>query len=189
MPTRRLTGAFYRRPVLTVAADLPGRVLCRRVAFGRVLRGAIVEVEAYGGEDDRASHARFGPTDRNRPMYAAGGRAYVYLIYGMHHCFNVVTGSAGLPEAVLVRAANPPTRVSASGPGRLCRAFEIDRTANECSLLGRDLWLEEGDPPPSSEILATPRVGVDYAGAWSRVPYRFVVRGHPCASGPKRLNR
>lgn len=188
MRTRRLTLRFYRRETLEVGRDLLGRVLCRRIARGKVLRARIVEVEAYDGPDDRASHARCGPTPRNAPMFAAGGIAYVYLIYGMHFCLNVVTGERAYPAAVLIRAAESPSAaLSASGPGRLCRAFAIDRRLDGCSLGGRELWLEQGEPVADREVRRTPRIGVDYAGEWARKRYRFVLRGHPSVSGPRRL--
>ncbi len=184
----RLRQRFYRRDALEVARDLLGRVLCRRVAPRRVLRGRIVEVEAYDGPQDRASHAHRGPTRRNAPMFAAGGIAYVYLIYGMHDCLNIVTGERDYPAAILIRATEPPAGgASATGPGRLCRAFGIDRALDGCSLASRDLWLEAGAAVRDREVRRTPRVGVDYAGEWAERPYRFVVRGHPALSGPRRL--
>jgi DNA-3-methyladenine glycosylase len=185
---RRLTRPFYRRPALTVARDLLGRSLCRRVGPRRVLRGRIVEVEAYDGPEDRASHARFGPTPRNAPMFRAGGIAYVYLIYGIHHCLNVVTGPSGYPAAVLIRAVDlgEPSG-SASGPGRLTRRFGIGREHDGVSLLGREVWLEEGDPVTDDRVLRTSRIGVEYAGAWATAPYRFAIDGHRAVSGPAGL--
>jgi DNA-3-methyladenine glycosylase len=171
---------------LEVARDLLGRVLCRRRAHGAVLRGRIVEVEAYDGPDDRASHAHRGKTARNAPMFEAGGLAYVYQVYGVNHCLNVVTGERDYPAAVLIRATeSPPGGASASGPGRLCRAFRIDRALDGCSLLGSELWLEEGTPVADREVRRTPRIGVGYAGAWARRRLRLVIRGHPDASGPR----
>ncbi len=185
--TPRLLAGFYRRPTLEVAADLLGRVLCRR-HDGRTLRGRIVEVEAYDGPQDRASHASRGPTPRNAVMFEPGGRAYVYLIYGMHHCLNVVTGERGYPAAILLRATEAPrTGVTASGPGRLTRAFAVDRELDGSSFLGRRLWIEEGQPVARARIRRTPRIGVDYAGAWARRRYRFVIRGHDDLSGPASL--
>jgi DNA-3-methyladenine glycosylase len=182
--SRRLTLAFYRRGTLETARDLLGRVLCRRLADGTVLRGRIVEVEAYDGPEDRASHASRGRTRRNAPMFEAGGVAYVYLVYGMHHCLNVVTGSAGYPAAVLLRATEPPVEgVSASGPGRLTRAFRIDRTLDGASLRGPELWLERGEPVGDGNVRRTARIGVHYAGPWARKPYRFLIRDHPRVSG------
>ena len=176
MSRARLPLAFYRRPTLVVARDLLGRVLCRRLDDGSVLRGRITEVEAYDGPRDKASHAFRGRTPRNTPMFAAGGIAYVYLVYGMHHCLNVVTGERDYPAAVLIRSAESPRRgVSASGPGRLTRVYEIDRTFDGLSLAGRRLWLERGVPVGDGAVSRTARIGVDYAGAWARRKYRFVV--------------
>ncbi len=182
---KRLGVRFYRRDTLEVARDLLGRVLCRRLADGTVLRGRLLEVEAYDGPDDRASHAHRGRTPRNAPMFEAGGIAYVYFVYGMHHCLNVVTGREGYPAAVLLRAAEAPDGApSASGPGRLTRAFRIDRALDGAPLTGRDLWLEEGEAVPDRAVRRTPRIGVAYAGAWARKPYRFVVT--PGRTGSRR---
>lgn len=186
--SRRLRRAFYARGTLEVARDLLGRTLCRRLPDGTVLRGRIVEVEAYDGPTDGASHARRGLTRRTAPMFEAGGIAYVYRIYGMHHCLNVVTGKRGYPAAVLLRATEPPAAtLSASGPGRLCNAFRVDLSLGGAMLTGRALWLEEGDPVGGRQVRRTPRIGVAYAGAWADRRYRFVIAGHPAASGPRSL--
>lgn len=187
MRLQRLGRAFFRREAGEVARDLLGRALCRRLPDGTVLRGRLVEVEAYDGPADRASHAFRGRTERNRWMFEAGGLAYVYLVYGMHHCLNVVTGEAGYPAAVLLRAAESPNGRSASGPGRLTRAFSVDRSLDGASFLGGALWLEAGVPVADRMIRATRRIGVAYAGASARRRLRFVVRGHPDASGPKAM--
>jgi DNA-3-methyladenine glycosylase len=189
---KRLPPSFYRRDTLEVARDLLGRVVCRRVEHtGRVLRGRIVEVEAYDGPNDRASHAHRGRTARNAAMFEAGGIAYVYRIYGVHHCLNVVSGERGYPAAVLIRATEPPDGAPATGPGCVCRAFAIDRRLDGESLLeGRELWLEEGSPiADEREVRRTPRIGMGgSAGAWwARRAFRLVVRGHPAVSGPRRL--
>jgi DNA-3-methyladenine glycosylase len=184
----RLPRSFYRRDTLAVARDLLGRTLCRRRGGGEVLRGRIVEVEAYDGPDDRASHAHRGRTARNAAMFEAGGIAYVYQIYGMHFCLNVVTGGAGYPAAVLLRACEGPVDdLSASGPGRLCRAFGIDRSLDGCALVGPELWIEAGQPVADAAVRRTPRIGVHYAGEWVRRPYRLVLRGHAAVSGPRRM--
>jgi len=184
----RLPASFYGRPALSVARDLLGTVLCRRRDDGLVLRGRLVEVEAYDGFGDRASHAYRGLTPRNRWMFEDGGLAYVYLIYGMHHCVNIVTDVAGHPAAVLLRAAEgPEPGVSASGPGRLTKAFGIDRTLDGSSFLSGPLWLEAGAPVPDRAVRRTRRIGVEYAGPSAAKRYRFVIRGHPDVSGPKAL--
>ena len=116
--------------------------------------------------------------------------AYVYLVYGVHHCLNVVTGSEGHPSAILLRAAEPPAEgLSASGPGRLTRAFHVDRSLDRASFSGPHLWLEAGEPPPPRMIGRTRRIGVDYAGPWARRRFRYVIRRHPALSGPRALNR
>jgi len=185
---KRLRKGFYRRDVLEVARDLLGCELCRRLPGGTVLRGRIVEVEAYDGPQDRACHAHRGRTRRNAAMFEAGGVAYVFQIYGLYHCLNVVTGERDYPAAVLLRATEPPAGDgSASGPGRVCRAFGIDRQLDGVTLAGRELWLEEGEALDEPRVRRTARIGVDYAGAWARRRYRFVIRHHPEASGPRRL--
>ena len=191
MSRQRLGHAFYRRDTLRVARDLLGSFLCRRLAGGTVLRGRLVEVEAYDGPRDRASHAWRGLSPRNAPMFEEGGIAYVYLVYGVHHCLNVVAGPEGYPAAVLLRAAEVPDgAASASGPGRLTRAFRVDRSLDGASLGGPDLWLEEGEAIADLQVGRTARIGVSSAGApWSRRRLRFVIRGHPELSGSASLNR
>ena len=190
MQSRRLPLRFYRRPVREVCRDLLGRTLCRRLPRGRVLRGRIVEVEAYDGFEDRASHASRGRTERNAPMFEVGGIAYVYLVYGVHHCLNIVTGEAGYPAAILFRATESPLAgISASGPGRLTKVFQVDRRQNGLSLAGRELWLEEGRPVANGRVRRTPRIGVDYAGSCAQRLFRYVIADHPSLSGPRRLNR
>ena len=181
-----MRASFYRRPALVVARDLLGRTLCRELPDGTVLRGRLVEVEAYDGPGDRASHAFRGRTARNRWMFEAGGLAYVYLVYGMHHCLNIVTGDAGDPAAILLRAAESPNGTSASGPGRLTRAFAVDRALDGASFLTGPLWLEAGSPSPIAASAG--RAG---SASTTRAPrasrrYRFIIAGHPDVSGPAR---
>ena len=185
MTGRRLGAAFFRRPATEVARDLLGRTLCRRLPDGTVLRGRITEVEAYLGERDLASHARFGLTKRNRFMWEPGGRAYVYLVYGMHHCMNVVTGPGGEAQAVLLRAATSPNGAKATGPALLTKAFSIDRTLDGASFLerGSPVWLEDGEPVADRAVKRTARIGVDYAGAWAKRKLRLLWVP-PKASGP-----
>lgn len=169
----RLDRDFYRRGTVEVARDLLGTWLCRRTSDGRVLRGRILDVEAYDGPRDRASHAFRGLTRRNAPMFEAGGIAYVYLVYGMHHCLNVVTGPEGYPAAVLLRGAESPNGLPAQGPGRLTRAFDVDRALDGASLLDQEIWLEAGPAVGDAEVRRGPRIGVDYAGWWARRHLRF----------------
>lgn len=174
-----LPRAFYDRPALAVARDLLGMVLVRDGPLGRQA-GRIVEVEAYDGPDDRASHARSGPTGRARVMFGPPGHAYVYLIYGLHHCLNVVTGPPGYPAAILVRALEPLEGLSerTNGPGLLCRALAIDRRLDGADLTGPDLWLEDrGLAVPDAAVVARPRVGIHFAGEpWAALPWRLYER-------------
>lgn len=179
---RRLPRDFYAQPCLTVARALIGKHLCHRIGR-KILSGRIVETEAYIGEEDRASHARFGRTKRASIMFGPPGHAYVFLIYGMYECFNVVTEPDGQPAAVLVRAVEPADGVTGStdGPGKLTRALAISRAHNGIDLTGARLWLEDrGDP--EVKVLATPRIGVDYAGEWATRPWRFIDPASPCLS-------
>jgi DNA-3-methyladenine glycosylase len=179
--------AFFRRPAPVVARALLGKVLVR--VDGGVTRAArLVEVEAYHGPRDRASHARRGPTRRAAVMYGPPGVAYVYLIYGRSHCLNVVTGEPGEPSAVLLRAAEPLTGClhATRGPGNLCRALGVTRARHDgMDLGGAELFLLDA-PPPAGRVVATPRVGVASAGpAWARRRWRFLVAGSPWVSGPR----
>lgn len=159
------------RPVLEVAPDLVGRVLVVQTSLG-VKRYRIVEVEAYDGECDLACHASRGRTPRTETMYLSGGHVYVYLVYGMHHMLNIVTGDADYPAAVLIRGVE-----GISGPGRVTKRLGITREHNG-RMLGKDLgiWVEEGEKVYEECIKRTPRVGVDYAEEWKDAPYRFVVK-------------
>ena len=175
-----LPRGFYDRKTVTVARDLLGRTLVHGER-----RGRIVEVEAYVGEHDLACHASRGRTKRTAVMFGPAGHAYVYLIYGMHHCFNVVTEPEGHASAVLVRAVAPLAGLAGSGrgPGRLCRAMGIDRALDGHDLTGGALHLLVGEPVLSWRIAKSPRIGVDYAGAWAARPLRFYVRDDPNVSG------
>ena len=176
---RRLGRDDYARPTLDVARDLLGCWLVHETPDGR-FDGRIVETEAYVGLDDLASHASKGRTARTELMFGPPGHAYVYLIYGMHNCFNVVARDDEIAGAVLVRALEPGPAVSGrtDGPGRLCRALGIDRRHNGLDLTSAEgsLWLERrpNDPPPGP-IEASPRIGVAYAGEWASRPWHFSV--------------
>lgn len=177
-----LPRSFYNRPTLTVAKQLLGKMLCRRIGK-KILRAAITEVEAYVGPEDRASHASRGKTKRNAPMFGSPGYAYVYLIYGMYWCLNIVTEREEYPAAVLIRAVE-----DVNGPGRLCRAFAITGALNGADITKRkELWIESD---PSYEVRlrtidATPRIGVDYAGAWKKKKWRFLYRHERSSSRPR----
>ena len=165
---------FYAQDTLVVAQALIGMRLLHRVG-GETRIGRIVETEAYQGPEDRAAHSARGRTPRNAVMFGAPGHAYVYLIYGIWHCVNVVTRDAGIPHAVLVRAVEPLQHIEAKtqGPGLLCRAMGIDLAVNGIDLLGDRLWLEAETQAPTSVINSSPRIGVDYAGEWAERAWRF----------------
>lgn len=141
------------------------------------MAGLIVEVEAYVGPHDLACHASRGRTRRTDVLFGRPGIAYVYLIYGMYHCLNVVTEREGFPAAILIRAVEhrDAPSILIDGPGRVCRAFHIDLSLNRWDLtLGEGLWLEDrGEPITDADVLTAPRIGVDYAGEWAAKPFRF----------------
>ncbi|GAA0781387.1 DNA-3-methyladenine glycosylase [Castellaniella ginsengisoli] len=182
---QRLDRAFYDRPAEIVARDLLGRLLVHALPDG-LRAGRIVEVEAYLGPGDLAAHTSRGRTARTKAMFGPPGHAYIYLIYGMHHCMNVVTGPEGSGTAVLLRALAPVQGLDAStsGPGRLCRAMGVTRDHYGIDLCGDTLWLARDEAPAPAEIAASPRIGVDYAGEWAAKPLRFFVPGHPAVSRP-----
>ena len=194
----RLGRAFYARPSATVARDLLGRILVREVE-GRRLAVRIVETEAYA-QDDPASHSFRGRTPRNATMFGPPGHAYVYFVYGMHWCVNVVTGSSGEGSAVLIRAGEPLEGVDAMaeargiadperlcrGPANLARALGIDGSLDGADLLRGDggLHVHAGSPPPPGDVRATPRIGIREG---VELPWRFVVGGDRWASRPTRM--
>jgi len=176
-PTRRvLPRIYFNRPTVTVARSLIGKYLVREID-GRILVGKIVEIEAYVGPQDKACHASKGRTQRTDVMFGPAGVAYVYLIYGMYHCLNVVTEREEFPAAVLIRAIEIDGELI-DGPGRLCRTLQIDRRLNRADLTtGESLWLEDrGVLVEKGDVEAYPRVGVDYAGEWAKKPWRFRLR-------------
>ena len=176
---------FYARPAIEVAPELLGRYLVRTVA-GEERVGRIVEVEAYLGAHDRAAHSSKGVTPRTRVMFGPPGHAYVYLIYGMHHCMNVVVDREGEGAAILIRALEPVHGIDArtQGPALLCKALDIDRRLDACDLSGPELYLAEPDTMPAFKVARRPRIGVDYAGAWARRLLRFYIQGNSCVSRP-----
>ena len=198
----RLESAFYdRASVVAVARDLLGKVLVTEFE-GQRTSGRIVEVEAYNGVVDRASHAFGGRrTRRTEVMYSPGGLAYVYLIYGIHHLFNVVTNRRDVPHAVLVRALEPmegipvmldrmrkpkPDYSLTRGPGNLSRAMGLMTIHSGTSLFGELIWIgDDGFRLRRADVGATPRIGVDYAGEDAALLYRFFIKGNPYVSGPK----
>ena len=201
---RPLPAAAVSGAAVATARGLLGALLVRDDDGGRRV-GRIVETEAYAGPEDQASHARAGRTSRTAVMFGPAGRAYVYLVYGMHHCLNVVCGPEGQAAAVLVRALEPITGQAtmrerrgrtaeaderlAAGPARACQALDVDRSFTGTDLLapGR-LWLAApAAPVAEAEVLTGPRIGVGYAGPeWAARPWRFGVAGSPALSHPFR---
>ena len=176
-PTQRvLPRIYFNRPTVTVARSLIGKYVVREID-GRILAGKILEVEAYVGPQDKACHASKGRTQRTEVLFGPPGVAYVYLIYGMYHCLNVVTEREEFPSAVLIRAIEIDGELI-DGPGRLCRALQIDRRLNRVDLTtGESLWFEDrGALVKRGAVEAHPRIGVDYAGEWAKKPWRFRLR-------------
>lgn len=178
-----LSRDFYNRDTIQVAHELLGKLLVHHVDDEARI-GKIVEVEAYLGPHDLAAHTSKGQTPRTRAMFGPPGHAYVYLIYGMHHCMNVVTEPDGTGAAVLLRALEPVANlaISASGPGRLCKAMGIDKSHYGHDLCSPTLFIAENPTLEPVHIVERPRVGVDYAGAWATKPLRFYIEGNPYIS-------
>lgn len=197
--------AFYNRSdVIQIARDLIGKVICTEFE-GKLTLARIVETEAYNGTVDKASHAYGGRnTKRTSVMFGHPGHAYVYLCYGIHHLFNVVTNSHGTPHAVLIRAAEPlegietmllrtgkqiPDFTLTRGPGNVSRALGIHSRHTGLSLLESPIWIADDkwkiDP---MEIIITPRIGVAYAAEDAFLPYRFLIKNNKYVSGNRKQN-
>ena len=194
----KLPESFYERTNVTkIARELLGKSLFTRIS-GVLTAGIIVETEAYSWKE-KGCHAYGGKlTPRNKIMFDRGGHAYVYLCYGMHNLFNVVTNRAGTADAVLIRALEPMEGLEemqlrrgdlknpfhlTSGPGKLTKAMGIDRTFNGKFLLNRDVWIEDiGEMVKTNSIEASPRIGIDYAGEDAKLPWRFTVKGNKWVS-------
>lgn len=188
---QRLEMSFFERPTIKIARSLLGKILVHASQAG-VAAGRIVETEAYLFHHDPACHAARGKTNRNAAMFGPPGTAYVYLVYGLHYCFNVVAGKAGVGEAVLVRSleplsgldlmasrrGTPKMRLLSSGPGRLCQALGIGEAQNGADLSAGSLFLAE-DGYPEAEIITTGRVGINVA---ADLPLRFYIAGNPFVS-------
>ena len=191
--------AWFQGPTLRVARRLLGMVVVHEGPDG-ITASRIVEVEAYRGPEDRAAHSSGGRlTRRTAVMFGPAGHAYVYQIYGLHFCLNVVTREDGKPEAVLLRAGEPlqglplmaarrrlgseaPPRLLASGPARLVQAMGIHRSDYGHPLWESPLFIAEGHHIARTDIASGPRIGVDYAGRWAEKPWRFWIRGNPHVS-------
>lgn len=168
-----LPRAFFSRPTLQVARSLVGKYLVRENDQG-LTAGKIIEVEAYVGPEDKACHASKGRTARTEVLFGPPGHAYVYLCYGVHEMLNIVTERDGFPAAILLRAVEYDGMLI-DGPGRLTRAFGIDRRLNRCDVTtGMALWFEDrGECVPRGAVKTYTRIGVGYAGEWAKKPWRF----------------
>jgi DNA-3-methyladenine glycosylase len=193
----KLPRSFYSRDAETVAKELLGQIFITRLPQGET-RGLIVETEAYLGREDKAAHSFGGKkTQRNEVLYGPAGHAYIYLIYGLYHLFNIVVGEPGDPQAVLIRALEPlagfeimakrrkteQKKLLTSGPGRLSEAMGITRQLNGENLLGEPLFIAKGTDEPR-EIIAKPRIGIDYAQEWVDKPLRFYLANNSFISKP-----
>jgi DNA-3-methyladenine glycosylase len=194
--TCKLPRSFYQRSTVDVARQLLGKYLVRKHPDGTTV-GRIIETEAYVGPEDKACHASRGRTPRTEVMFGPAGHAYVYFVYGFHHMLNLVTEDVGFPAAVLIRAVEPVAGITlmkkrrktkeprnlASGPGKLCAAFSIDRSLNGIDLGGPLLYAyDNGEPAP--KIAAKPRIGVNYAGRWKHKRWRFLIPDNEFVSKP-----
>ena len=180
---RKLPRSFYDRDTISVAKELLGKILVHK-SRGADQAGKIVEVEAYLGPHDLAAHSARGLTERNRVMFGPPGHAYVYFIYGMYYCMNVVTEREGHASAVLLRAVEPVKNLEGRtcGPGLLCRAMRIDRKLNGRDLLSDNFFIAEPDEAELFSIVKRPRIGVDYAKHWAGRHLRFYIKGNPFVS-------
>jgi DNA-3-methyladenine glycosylase len=186
--SKKLPRSFFQQPATELARALIGKILVRHI-HGKALQARIVETEAYLGPHDLASHTSKGRTRRTEVMFGPAGRAYVYLIYGMYEMFNVVAGSPGEAQAVLIRAAKPLNgwKADLSGPGRLTRAFQITRAEYGLDLTGDQLYFLD-DPAYQARVISTKRIGIDYAREWKDAPLRFLeadLSARDCRAGER----
>ncbi len=193
---KKLPREFYNRDVLTVAEEILGKTLVHITKEG-VTKGKIVEVEAYNGLCDKAAHSYKNlRSKRTEIQYGEGGHAYVYLIYGMHHCMNIVVNRENLPEVLLLRALQPieglelmkkrrkteNVKMLCNGPGKLCQAMEITREHYGEDLCGENFYLENTPSVKPEEIVRTKRINIDYAKEAVDFPWRFFIKGNPYVS-------
>lgn len=198
MKKKRFSKSFFSKDALTVAEDLLGHYLIR-IINGKRVAGIIVETEAYCGAIDKGCHA-FGnkKTDRTEPMFMEAGISYIYLIYGLNNCLNVVTDKIDSPHAVLIRAVEPveglnivktnrpkikKTEDLTNGPGKLCKAFDIDRSLNKLDMInGHTLFIEKNPEMPDFKVISAKRVGIDYAEEFKDKLWRKYISGNPFVS-------
>ena len=198
LSTNKLKKSFYRRELLVVARELLGKILIKS-SGKEILAGKIIEVEAYHGDIDEAAHSYGGITKRNEIMFEAGGYLYVYFTYGAHHCCNVVTGEKGQGTAVLIRAVEPVIGFDrmiknrfgrklksekeifnlTSGPGKVCQAFQFDRTHSGIDLTSEDIFILDGEKIKSKDIGISKRIGITRS---VDLPWRFFIKDNPYLS-------
>lgn len=185
---KKLPQSFFTKPAIQLAQDLIGKIIIRRIRR-KVFRVRIVETEAYVGSHDLACHASKGRTNRTEVMFGQAGRAYVYLIYGMYDMFNIVAGQIDDPQAVLIRAAEPldDWSIDLSGPGKLARGLQITRADNGVELVSDRLHIAT-DRTDRPQIVATPRIGIDYALEWKHELLRFLDPTSKALSSKKWLS-
>jgi DNA-3-methyladenine glycosylase len=192
----KLPPSFYQRQnVVEIAQEVLGKILFTKIN-GKISAGMIVETEAYSRKE-KGCHAFAGKTERNKVMFEKGGVAYVYLCYGIHHLFNIVTNEVGNADAVLIRALQPwqgeelmmqrmnvkSLKKITSGPGKLTKALGIDRSCNGKDLSGSEVWIEDvGQTVSKKDCVASARIGIDYAGKDALLPWRFSIRGNEWVS-------
>ncbi|HEX8246920.1 MAG TPA: DNA-3-methyladenine glycosylase [Pyrinomonadaceae bacterium] len=191
MPEKLPREFYLRDDTLEIARDLLGKILVVPTETGERVSGMIVETEAYLGAIDKAAHS-YGNrrTPRTEMMFAEGGTVYIFFIYGMYFQFNIVAGAIDVPHAILIRAVAPVEGIEimrerrgrmkdanlTSGPGKLCIAFDIDKTFNGADLLGERVWMEEGKPVSAAQIASGKRIGIDYAQEFAEKPWRFWMK-------------
>ena len=180
---QKLPRTFYDRDTIIVAKELLGKYIVH-ISHGIERIGKIVEVEAYLGPHDLAAHSSKGLTKRTKVMFGKPGYAYVYMIYGMYFCMNVVTERDGHASAVLLRAVEPIKNINlrTQGPGLLCKALGIDKQLNAHDLLSNNFYIATDSKPSSFSIVKKPRIGVDYAGHWAKRLLRFYIKSNPFVS-------
>src|SRR3984957_7224593 len=182
---QKLPRSFYNRDTILVARELLGKYLVHE-SRGLQRIGRIVEVEAYLGPHDLAAHSARGLTERTKVMFGPPGHAYVYMVYGMYYCMNVVTEREGHASAVLLRAIEPVQNVKGrtQGPGLLCNALRIDKRLTGYDLLSHDFYIAIPHKTDPFTIVKRPRIGVDYAKHWAKRHLRFYIKGNPFVSRP-----
>lgn len=186
---KKLRSSFFKKDAITVSKNILGKFLVRVLPNGKIKKGKIVEAEAYVGPEDKASHARGHKiTERNKAEFLEGGHIYIYMVYGMYWQFNITTGPAGHPQCFLIRAIEPANTNDyklTNGPGKLCNYFKLNKSFyGEDITKSKRIWIEDrGEKLSPKNIVATSRIGIDYAGPyWARRKLRFYIKGNKAVS-------